>query len=168
LNFTPADFWPTNWSKSYKSDTGILEVTMDMGFGQGQDDATKKLALDFGNKAKKETCKPKSFCRWDTGLNKCCAANNKNDCDDSVCSWANKALDCPSGGCLGFQVTFPDKFEASDQTGGANRPDTEPYPTSDWNVGWKYADKIYDGDLKSCTYSDTNKPEQVTPDLWKE
>ncbi len=168
LNFTLVDFWPTNWTREYKSDEGSLEVTMDMGFGQSKDDKTKKLALDFGNKAKKETCKPKSFCRWDGGLNKCCAADNINDCDDSVCSWSNKALDCPSGGCLGFQITFPDKFEANDITGGANRPDTEPYPARDWNVGWKYADKIYDGDLKSCNYSDMNKPEQVTPDLWKE
>ncbi len=168
LNFTSADFWPSNWSRAYNSDKGILEVTMDMGFSRAQDEKTKKLADDFGDKAKQETCKPKSFCRWDDKKNKCCAAGNLTECDESVCSWSNKALDCPSGGCLGFQVTFPDKFSADDDAGGANRPNTEPYPVKDWNVGWKYADKIYDGDLKSCSYSDTNKPEQVTPDLWKE
>ncbi|MDQ5985012.1 MAG: hypothetical protein CSYNP_00716 [Syntrophus sp. SKADARSKE-3] len=173
LNFTPVKnenkpFWPTNWIREYKSDSGILEVTMDMGFSRAKDDNTRALADDFGNKAKKEICKPKSFCRWDDTAQQCCAANDLAKCDSSVCGWSNKALDCPSGGCLGFQVKFPDKFVADDDTGGANRPDTEPYPVKDWNVGWKYADQKFNGDLNSCIYSDTNKPEPVTPDLWKE
>jgi hypothetical protein len=165
LQFTPVSLWPTNWPKSYDPDKGILEVTVDMGFDKAGDEATKNLANDFGDKAKKETCKPKSFCRWDDNVKKCCALANTERCDDSICYWSNRALDCPSGGCLGFKVTFPDTFIADDMAGGKYRPDTEPYPAI-WNVGWKYADKKYDGDLKSCIYDDRNKPANVTPDIW--
>ena len=99
LEFKPSD-WPNdkNWKKDYNADTGILKVTLDMS-AYGEE-------FNIGE----ESCRPKSFCRWDAGRGKCCAASDSSKCDDAVCNWSVKAAECPTGGCLGFQVQLPKSF----------------------------------------------------------
>lgn len=164
LDFTPADFWPTNWQRKYQSDTGILEVTMDMGFDKATDVQTRQLADDFQDKAKQEVCKPQSFCRWDDKVKKCCRADDKAGCEDSICGWTSKTLECPAGGCLGFRVTLPGSFRADDDTGGKFRPPTEPFPASQ-TVKWGLAGPSLSGDPESCVYKD--QPPPIPDDLWK-
>jgi len=62
LEFKPSD-WPNdkNWKKDYNADTGILKMTLDMS-AYGEE-------FNIGE----ESCRPKSFCRWDAGRGKCCA-----------------------------------------------------------------------------------------------
>ncbi len=162
INFTPGD-WPAKWIKKY-DDKGILTVTMDLG--------DPAITPDF-TAAMQESCKPSTFCVWqpdsqDRTKGKCVYNKGQNIIDykgdDAICQWSVKAQECPRGGCLGFQVKFPDAFAADDQ---AHRPDpvffTEAgnyykslgYNTgwdyaSDWKVDWKLADSDYAG---SCVYA---------------
>jgi hypothetical protein len=138
FEFTGQPTW--QWENAdYKSDTGILTVTMDM----------SKFAPDF-IKGAEEACKPSSVCEW-KGTYCGCAADIKAidyKCEDAVCRWSSKAMECPSGGCIGFQFTLPSTFVAD---GANHRPDAEPFPSS-WNIDWKpfLVDEATAG---SCHYS---------------
>lgn len=138
--------WPSAWSDpSYDSDTGILTVTMDMGFADfrnGQDEA------------RVQSCGPQSFCTWQSGSGCRCADELQRADPDlyqkciqnehAICSWSGIDVDCPSGGCFGFSFTMPDDFSAqiaalSDPN--QVRPPAECFPnTPDWDVAWTHAD----------------------------
>jgi len=138
FEFTEQPDWP--WEKAdYKPDTGILTVNMDM----------SKFAQDFIEGAK-EACKPSSVCEW-KGTYCGCAADIKAidyKCEDAVCRWSSKAMECPSGGCIGFQFTMSPEFKAD---GNTRRPAAEPFPDS-WKIDWKpfLVDEATAG---SCHYS---------------
>jgi hypothetical protein len=133
--------WPDGWSKNYDSNSGILTVTMNLaGF-----------ADDF-EQARAESCGPPSFCQWNATAGECrCARQDLISgpigfaCDNSsnVCGWSSLRSECPSGGCFGFQVTFPTGFvadddNASDSSNPIHRPAPTAFPAS-WNVGWQKA-----------------------------
>ena len=141
LGFTSQPTWPGGWSKTYDSSTGILTVTMDM----------KGFTNDYASAAE-ESCKPESFCRWDKSTKQCTWSAvfkspfvNPIDFKGSsivdnnrICQWSTKAVECPSGGCPGFQVRFPEHFVADAHDIGFGRPDPVPYETDskNWNDNW--------------------------------
>ncbi|MBW1780782.1 MAG: G8 domain-containing protein [Deltaproteobacteria bacterium] len=129
IQFNPVSQWPAQWTQTYNN--GILEVTMDL--SAFQDDFDKAL---------KESCGPSSFCTWDDTQKKCIANTSTpgtNPIDyqptDDICRWSIKAVECPSGGCFGFQVDLPADFSADGQK---HRPEPEPYPDR-WDVTFKTA-----------------------------
>ncbi len=110
--------WPQGWLRVYDSTTGILTVTVDMGFDT--------FKTEFAQ-AQRDFCQPASFCKArDLPLGsrkKDCVCNEDGDfakiCkDNDLCGqWAGKDVDWPDGGVYGFGVTFPgpEKFVADDQ-----------------------------------------------------
>lgn len=100
--------WPSTWTRHYDSASGILTVTIDMGF-----DAFRE---EF-ERAERDFCLPNSFCKFQSGACTC-----KDDaptaalCKDSkVCSrWAGKDIDWPDGGAYGFGIKFPSNFVPDD------------------------------------------------------
>jgi len=120
--YTPSSqTWPSTWpTPTYDSGSGILSVTMNMGF------------TDFGTKydgAREHHCQPSSFCQWNSADGGKCVCNPSGDhydlCkastaqgakDVEVCSWASLEVDCPEGGCYGFAVTLSDHFTTAGPT----------------------------------------------------
>jgi Pentapeptide repeats (8 copies)/RTX calcium-binding nonapeptide repeat (4 copies)/G8 domain len=131
--------WPSTWDRQYDSSTGILSVTVDM----------QEFENNF-NLAKKESCRPSSFCEFKS--NSCqCSDQLKIDDPDlyaecqriNICRWSGNDPDCPVfdvGGkltplCLGFGVTMPNDFVADDMD---HRPAPQCFPKDDsWNVAWE-------------------------------
>jgi len=147
--------WPSNWKKPEYTPLpdgyGILEVTMDMNF----DDFKTNY-----NKVAEEKCQPRSFCSW-SGSTCGCALSESDSLYDqckAVCSqWTKKDVDCPDGGCYGFGVKFPEKFEAKDQK---VQHDPTCYPKNeDWNIEFQKADETKAG---SCYYKDLPKAQFCT------
>ncbi len=130
---------PWQWEQpDYAPESGILTVKMDMA----------QFEADF-REAGKEACKPSSVCQWN-GTSCGCAAQVKGinyACEDAVCEWSTRAMECPANGCIGFQFTLPTEFAAD---GGNHRPIAEPFPAS-WSISWK--DYLVDrATAGSCTY----------------
>jgi hypothetical protein len=136
LNVVAQEQWPGSWTRSYDAPSGILTVTMDMGEFQ--------KAFDDGLA---ESCRPGTFCEWNK-IRKTCDAKDQSIIgfrgDDSLCQWSVKAMECPSGGCFGFQFGLPADFKRDD---GNHRPapvrfaeceKIDPLCKFDktWNVGW--------------------------------
>ncbi len=136
-----------NFTVNYVQSTGMLTVTMDMGF----DDFKTNY-----NKAHQDHCQPASFCSWDPagngGQGSCGCALSSGDslykqCTAVCTKWTNKDVDCPEGGCYGFGVKLPDSFEAQNQ-GVAPAPSC--YPNDDnWNIKFNAVDQTTAG---SCYY----------------
>ncbi len=93
--------WPQGWLREYDPGTGILQVTVDMGFDT--------FKTEFA-RAQRDFCQPASFC---TLGKKGCQCNEDGAftkiCNDNdICArWAGKDIDWPDGGVYGFGVTFP-------------------------------------------------------------
>jgi hypothetical protein len=128
--------WPAGWTRKwYKDDpsTGILEVTVDF----------SGFSADFDS-AKKDRCKPESFCEWKTDSGKCGCKSGAFGCDtklgennNTICDWAVRAVDCPTGGCYGFSFTLPHDFPPENPV-----PPPAPccFPDNpDWNVKFERA-----------------------------
>ncbi len=173
LNFDTTHPWPdveSGWSRTYDSSTGVLEVTMNL----------EGYALDF-EKAKEESCGPPSFCQWKDGKCGCVHYPKPDDnpigfpCDDSsnICAWSSLRSECPSGGCIGFQVKFPPGFDANDDNASEtasppHRPAPEASFPGAWTVGWEKAphDFAFDWSVPwdhnfypnpgPCDYNDNN------------
>ncbi|MCK9393019.1 MAG: hypothetical protein M0Q01_15800, partial [Syntrophales bacterium] len=141
---TPADAWPAQWGRKYDPASGILEVTIDL------TDTSFKEQFDKGLK---ESCGPPSFCKWQENTGgkggACVYAGDQAvidyQGDDSVCQWSVKAMECPSGGCYGFQLALT--ADVADNDANHHRPEPTPFPDN-WNVAWKTADKAIAGDSK--------------------
>ncbi len=146
LPIEPQHLTTWDWEKpKYDADSGFLTVTIDTSF------ATFK---DNYNKVAKEHCQPRpNFCSWNDGTSSCgCALSSQDSlypqCQAVCSSWTNKDVDCPSGGCYGFGVKFPDDFVANGQ---AQPPTPQCYPNnSDWNTPFDPASKEK---AQSCYYS---------------
>jgi hypothetical protein len=111
--------WPKDWKRIYHPDSGILEVTIDMGSPELQGEFNKKTS-GLG----KELCQPASMCSWDDSTQSCGfnpqAADDPRfkgpgwtDKDrDAICAWSVRDYDCPKEGCLGFQFKMSGQFLA--------------------------------------------------------
>ena len=151
--------WNKDWGWGKKPDydpgTGILTVRMNY---------TAQSAFDFV-KAASEACGPPSDCQWNG--TQCVAADKPTSpidyrVGDNVCQWSVKALECPSGGCPGFQVEFPPGFLAD---GSNPRPDPKPFPPT-WSVPWKLVDEETAGMGTPCYYEAQPEP-YIPPDPGK-
>jgi hypothetical protein len=124
--------WPPGWLRTYDPGTGILTVTIDMGFDQ--------FKAEFA-RAHQDFCQPASFCTFGS---KGCQCNQNSDfldiCEDNdLCGkWAGKDVDWPSGtdpygGAYAFGLKFPSTFVADDQD---HRPTPRCLRQSDpgWNA----------------------------------
>jgi len=130
--------WPWE-SPKYTADTGILEVTIDM----------SPFAHDFAA-GKKEACKPSSVCAWNGASCGCAQTKGKDinyPCEDAVCQWSIKAMECPANGCIGFAFTLPPTFVAD---GASHRPAPEAFPPT-WNINW--SDYLVGDIAGSCKYT---------------
>jgi hypothetical protein len=97
---------PKSWTKKYAN--GVLEITMTMKDFDGFNDNYKAAFQD--------NCQPGNFCSWSsnaalpTGGTCGCNASSPfakqcgdlNNAGENVCAWAQKAVDCPKGGCYGI------------------------------------------------------------------
>jgi len=135
----PGGWANTGWDRKYDSSTGILTVTVDM----------KNYESNFVQ-AKKDSCKPSSFCTLQGS--KCGCSEEMNDekspiynpelykeCKRiDICRWSGNDPDCPiingRSLCLGFEITMPSTFLANDMN---HRPEPTPFPKDAyWNVNW--------------------------------
>ena len=77
-------------------------------------------------KAEIALCGPPGFCTYDTKKKACIGITSSptvpvvgRELSDpertTTCGYAGKDADCPDGGCIGVQVTLPDKFTAGNQ-----------------------------------------------------
>jgi hypothetical protein len=170
-NGVPVEFanplaWPPGWGRSYDSNSGVLTVTMNMGF--------PGFATDY-NKAFKDNCQPRSFCTWEGRTDPLhperggtCSCNmsgpfsgvcaDKNTAGEDVCAWSQKDVDCPNGGCFGFGF----KTGATFVYNPAPSPRPSPSclkPNSAWNVTYIDAAPGLAGAAPICT----NAPKLVPP-----
>jgi len=151
--------WPSGWGRSYNSTTGVLTVTMNMGFPGFADDY---------NKSFKDNCQPPSFCKWDTNRTDplhperggSCTCNpagpfatvcqDTNTAKEDVCAWSQKDVDCPSGGCWGIGFKTGDTFDY-DQV-ASPRPAQACFPNNaKWNVTYVDAAPGLAGAAPICT-----------------
>jgi hypothetical protein len=97
---------------AYNSSTGILTVTLNL----------SAYATDFTTAAT-ALCVPRLFCQpTASGCGgKAGGLGNLTQAERNiVCGRAGEDVDCPTGGCVGFSVTLPAGFVASDQTTANN------------------------------------------------
>lgn len=141
--------WPSSWTRKWYQDdpsTGILEVEVDF----------SEFSTQFAE-GKMARCQPKSFCSWtgnaQTGSCGCStelqSSNPElyNECkkplganNNTICSWAVRAVDCPKGGCRGFAFTLPSGFDAAAITQAPPTPECFPSGTnSPWDISWNPA-----------------------------
>ena len=132
--------WPSTWTRSYDKDSGILTVTLDMGFAD--------FMTNFAQ-AEQDYCLPHSFCMLQSGACVCnpasrdfalCNANN-------ICgNWAGIDVDWPSkatgqaaygygvvNGAYGFGLRFPDNFKA-DSANHRPTPNCVMQTDKGWNI----------------------------------
>jgi len=126
--FTPTG-WPDGyWGKSYNATNGVLTVTMRMTMPQFQ--------MEY-DAAKSENCQPKSFCKPDSDDNCGCSLNSDDplyaDCQHACSRWAGNDVDCPQGGCYGFSVKLPTRFQAGPKQGLPPAPVCYP-KNENWNL----------------------------------
>jgi hypothetical protein len=116
--------WPSTWQRTYDPTTGILTITVDMGF-----DAFAKQFKD----AERDFCLPSSFCDFQNGACICQDGPNEALCKDSnICGrYAGKDIDWPDGGAYGFGIKFPSNFSPDDAN---HRPQASCIKTTD--AGW--------------------------------
>ncbi|MGB3365663.1 MAG: calcium-binding protein, partial [Thermodesulfobacteriota bacterium] len=134
-----SESWPSNWTRKWYMDdpnSGILEVEVDF----------SEFSSEFAT-AKKDRCQPQSYCVWEgdvqTGSCECVDKSDK-DCTDklgdnnnTICSWAVRAVDCPQGGCRGFAFTLPSGFDAATITQAPPTPECFPSgENSPWDIAW--------------------------------
>jgi len=144
LTFGNPIAWPATWSKSYLATTGVVTVTMDMGFDE--------FKTDYDGVAESK-CQPETFCSWNSGSKSCGCALDKanglyNQCQAVCSNWTDKDVQCPQGGCYGFGVKLPNTFVAADQQ--VSHP-AACYPKNDdWNLTFSPASKTTAG--AQCFY----------------
>ncbi len=142
------------WCYDYSSATGILSVTMNMGFSG--------FAQNYA-KAIEEHCGPANYCGWNQSTNSCgCLLSSKDgsykECQNACSNWTGKAIDCPwdssdfmspRGACYGIGMALPSDFVASEN--GTSSPPGQCLPNNlTWNVPFTAASS---GTAGTCTYS---------------
>ncbi|MGO9517967.1 MAG: hypothetical protein ACLPND_13050 [Candidatus Korobacteraceae bacterium] len=126
-------------SQCYTYTDPYLTVNLDM----------SKIADFEGNYelGKKNHCAPASFCTWTgdekTGSCGCAHGAEDGECENACKNWAVKDVNCPEGGCYGFEFKLPDDFKANNQgTPDPSQPQWQPScfnPTNDsyWNTAFQ-------------------------------
>jgi hypothetical protein len=155
LSFTQGA-WPPGWTKGYDASSNILTVTIDL--------TGSEFAKAFED-GKRESCKPSSFCTWNSSSKACqCTDPSNPSCQNEICEWSVKATECPSGGCYGFRFVLPAGFVADDngnESESVHRPPTAGFldasRRSSWCVPWDKVTQTGAGQA-SCTYDAANPP----------
>jgi cell migration-inducing and hyaluronan-binding protein len=163
--------WPTGWTRKwYDEKNGILEVTVDFGGNMFKNEF---------DTAKMDRCQPKSFCEWKGSVDKgsciCSKELDKSnhklyqeckkplglavDHQNTICDWAVKAVDCPTGGCYGFSFKLPQGFETPKDPLPPPVPCCFPMESADWNVNFSSAKEVVAG---TCYDKSPPKPEFCT------
>lgn len=162
----PLSDWPAEYTK-YDSSKGILELTLNL-----QEVCSQKpdhtVCKNF-SLASKENCQPATFCRWNENNKQCEVADNSGNPNridyteekkSTLCSsWAIKTPECPSGGCYGFQVTFPEGFDNDPNLIARNTGDKKNLRPNDPNdlfsnqAAWKPIQFDIDKGKAECTAS---------------
>ena len=147
------------WCYDYSSTTGILTVTMNMGFSG--------FAQNYAQ-AVEEHCGPANYCGWNQSTNSCgCVLSSKDggykECQNACSNWAGKAIDCPwdstdfstpRGACYGIGVALPGDFVASETT--TTSPPGQCVPNNPtWNVPFTAAQS---GTAGTCNYTASMLP----------
>jgi cell migration-inducing and hyaluronan-binding protein len=132
-----------NFSTSYSGD--ILTVTLDTNFDQFRTNYTA---------AAQAKCQPQNLCSWNSGSSSCGCVLNQNDplygqCNAVCTKWTAKDIDCPKGGCYGFEFYLDPNFKPLDQ---AQVPAPVCLKQSDagWDINFVPATKPLAG---SCFYN---------------
>jgi cell migration-inducing and hyaluronan-binding protein len=147
---------------SQVASSGIVTVTVDL---SGRDDLNPATSS--------ATCKPATFCGRDPQTQACVATIAKGDpllvadkdfgvqADKACGQWAIKDLDCPPGGCYGFQFTLPAATiftaDATIDKPSPHRPAPVPFPATapgapDWSVLFKNTTHPPDNTQGQCFY----------------
>lgn len=145
VRFTPGDSWPATWPQpQYDPKTGLLTVTIDMGFSEFQDSYRA---------ASQNKCAPVGFCGWSSVSNQCSSSLEPTDTlygeSQSVCSrWPVKDVDCPQGGCYAFGIKLPAGFTTGPKP--ALPPASQPFPsTPAWETPFVPASRTVAGSCYS-------------------
>jgi hypothetical protein len=147
------------WCYSFDSSSGILSVTMNMGFSD--------FAQNYAT-AVEQSCQPQSYCTWNSTSKSCGCALSSTDpgyseCKNACSNWAGKSIDCPwdstdftpaTGACYGFGVKLPSDFAATGN--GTSSPPGQCLPdNSTWNLPFTAASS---GIAGGCTYTSGTLP----------
>ncbi|MBS0642578.1 MAG: hypothetical protein JSS43_22165 [Proteobacteria bacterium] len=146
----------------------ILEVAVDL-TGIANDGSTtingQKYSFNPKLPGRTETCRPKAFCSADSSTGSC-GCGLKDDprlllnpkladiCEKTCKNWAQRQIDCPDEGCLGFSFTLPGTFAADGQN---KRPKVAAFPSA---AGSPWL-KMFTGATVPagvCTYTDAQTP----------
>jgi cell migration-inducing and hyaluronan-binding protein len=132
--------WEMPWTVTRDPDApGVVDVEVDFSKIAQTNDADN---LDPAKVKAGDTCQPSSYCTADPTNNTCGCDTSKlgvlaklspsyeNVCQNVCHHWAVQDIDCPQGGCFGFQFTMPNDFKADDTF---RRPKPTAYPTKDSN-----------------------------------
>jgi hypothetical protein len=158
--------WPGNWTRTYDPTSGLLTVRTNMsGFS---DLIGYYPSVPATQSANTGLCQPSTFCSWNASGNSCsCSANSVdypilttdpnfwNECDSVCQNWAVKDLDCPTGGCYGFSVTFPSGFKAAPSPNPLPTPDCFPEDTN-WTMPFGNSEGFDPANMEvagACYYS---------------
>lgn len=141
--------WPSSWTKTYNSQSGVLTVIVDMGFPD--------FKTNYNGVAQRQ-CQPQSFCSMNNSNSCGCVLPGTDplaaDCQAICSNWTTKDVDCPANGCYGFGIKLPAGFTTGP------KPDLPParrcFPKDDnWNIPFVAASE----DLaRSCYYSPMSIP----------
>jgi len=124
--FTTASI-PPQWGTPTLTN-GVLTLNVNMNFPAFTTDYNNSFAT---------RCQPVNFCSWNSST-KTCGCNPKDPhyaaCvggsnNVPACYWATKAMDCPDGGCYGFEFTLP--YPYTPPTNSKPAPGCYPMPV--WN-----------------------------------
>jgi cell migration-inducing and hyaluronan-binding protein len=147
------------WCYNYSSTTGILAVTMNMGFSGFAQNYTQAV---------EEHCGPVNYCAWNQSQNSCgCVLSSKDpgykECKNACSNWAGAAIDCPwdssdfsspRPACYGIGLALPIDFVASEN--GTSSPPGQCLPNNPtWNVPFTAASS---GTAGTCAYSSSMLP----------
>lgn len=128
-NLTPAQAgWTVAMLTGADGKKSVLEVTVDL----------KRFADELNpRKVGNGTCKPVEFCNWNGSTCGCSLKPDdprllinpglKASCESVCGTWATRDLDCPKGGCLGFEVTMSPNFVANNLN---HRPEPKAFPAA--------------------------------------
>ena len=132
------------WTVTNDARKGVVNVEVDFNKVDPKEVNLDPAHLNPDKDFMDETCQPHTYCmKTNSGANTTCGCDEtrlgvlgllspgyKKVCKNICEHWAVKDLDCPKGGCLGFQFTLSSGFEAKNQL---ERPGPMAYPPADWN-----------------------------------
>jgi hypothetical protein len=146
LTFTPPTAGPS-WveTKDYDPVSGLLTVGVNLAAFGGTGGEFETDRQNF--------CQPRNYCAWNATSSTCGCAVSSDCTDNAVCAWAVKEIDCPTGGCFGFQFTLPNQFSTGQRAGlppATTLFTNAPNESENWQVPFFYVDVTISG--AQCYY----------------